>query len=238
MLPIAIVRFAPHEGPGYLAQVLEEQRRPWRLVAVDQGEEVPADPAAFAGLVLMGGPMSVNDPLPWIPQVLALVRRAVETNVPVLGHCLGAQLLARALGARVTPNTATEIGWHPVQVRPGGEGWFGPVRSFVAFHWHGETFAIPEGAQWIAQSVACPHQAFAVGPHLGLQFHVEMTAPMVEEWAALGAEEIFAHFGPWVQEPQAMMAATPQWIGALQAIARTVYGRWLAGVDGRPLLSR
>lgn len=233
MLPIAIVRFASHEGPGYLAQILEEQHRPWRLVAVDQGEAVPADPSAFAGLVLMGGPMRANDPLPWIPQVLDLVRRAVDHGVPVLGHCLGAQLLARALGASVTANAVAEIGWHPVQVRPGGEAWFGDARSFLAFHWHGETFAIPEGARWIAQSVACAHQAFAMGPHLGVQFHVEMTASMVEAWAYLGREEILQCFGPWVQEPLAMMAATPQWIDALQAVARRVYAHWLAGVDGR-----
>jgi len=177
--------------------------------------------------------MSVNDPLPWIPQVLDLIAAAVDRGVPVLGHCLGGQLLARALGARVGPNAHKEIGWHPVQVRPGGEAWFGDVRSFVAFHWHGETFQIPPGATWLAESPACPHQAFALGPHVGLQFHVEMTAGMVRQWAEMGAEEIIRDFGPWVQEPQSMIAAIPQWITPLQAVARTLYGRWIQDVRAR-----
>ncbi len=231
MQPIAILRFAASEGPGFFAEYIHAQGLALELVAVDQDAAVPETPNPYAGLVLMGGPMSANDPLPWIPQVLSLVRQAVAANIPVLGHCLGAQLLARALGASVKPSPTREMGWHPVRLRPGAEAWFGPLRSFVAFHWHGETFDIPAGAAWLAESVACPHQAFSFGPHLGLQFHLEMTPSMVVDWAEAGQDEVLAHFGPWVQEPSAMMAATPQWMDALQAVARTVYGRWIAGLQ-------
>ena len=98
MRPIAIFRYSPSEGPGYFSDYLEARGRPWRIVRIDQGEGVPDDPRAFAGLVLMGGPMSVNDDLPWIPGTLELVRRAVDTGVPCLGHCLGGQLISKALG--------------------------------------------------------------------------------------------------------------------------------------------
>lgn len=227
MQPLLILRFAELEGPGSFAETAQEHGFALKLVAVDQDAAIPATARPYAGIVLMGGPMSVNDPLPWIPQVLDLVRQAVAEGIPVLGHCLGGQLLARALGATVGPNPVREIGWHPVRLRPGAAAWFGDRSSFVAFHWHGETFQIPAGATWLAESAACPHQAFALGPHLGLQFHLEMTAAMVDAWAAAGEDEILDHFGPWVQEPSAMRAATPQWMDKLQAVARTVYGRWL-----------
>src|SRR3954451_9777456 len=92
MKPVAIFRHAGTEGPGYFATYLDEHRIPWRLVKVDAGEEIPADPREYSGLAFMGGPMSVNDPLPWIPRVLALINGAVAADVPVLGHCLGGQL--------------------------------------------------------------------------------------------------------------------------------------------------
>ena len=111
MLPVAIFRHAPTEGPGYFAIFLEQHGIPWRLIAIDEGEPVPATANGFSGLCFMGGPMSVNDPLPWIGEELALIRRAHEARVPVLGHCLGGQLMARALGGAVVLNRYKEIRW-------------------------------------------------------------------------------------------------------------------------------
>src|SRR4051794_39211058 len=111
MRPVAILRFSRTEGPAYFADWLDARAIPWQLIAVDEGIAVPHDPRAFAGIAMMGGPMSVNDPLPWIEPTCALLRDAVAAAVPVVGHCLGGQLLAKALGAPVTRAPVAEIGW-------------------------------------------------------------------------------------------------------------------------------
>jgi GMP synthase-like glutamine amidotransferase len=111
MLPVAVLRFSPTEGPGHFGEWLSAQGIPQQLVAIDRGESVPQDPRRFSGIGLMGGPMSANDALPWIPKVGALLRDAVEHDVPVIGHCLGGQLFAQALGARVSRTATPEIGW-------------------------------------------------------------------------------------------------------------------------------
>src|SRR3989338_7191190 len=149
MKPVAIFRHTPTEGPAYFATYLEGRRIPYQVIRIDAGEPVPADAAAYSGLCFMGGPMSVNDNLPWIAPVLALIRDAVARDVPVIGHCLGSQLMAKALGAAVTRNPVKEIGWGEVEVlkEPVTQQWLGDdLRSFLSFHWHGETFAIPGGA--------------------------------------------------------------------------------------------
>ena len=104
MKPIAIFRHARSEGPGYFATYLERKALPWTLIAMDTGEPVPKNVREFSGIAFMGGPMSVNDPLPWIPPLLELVRDAVRKDVPVIGHCLGGQLMSKALGGIVSAN--------------------------------------------------------------------------------------------------------------------------------------
>ena len=113
MRPLTIFRHIACEGPAYLAEVLDHHAVPWRLVKIDAGEPVPDTLDDCSGLVFMGGPMSVNDPLPWIEQELALIRRAQAGNMPVLGHCLGGQLICKALGGTISANPVKEIGWHP-----------------------------------------------------------------------------------------------------------------------------
>src|SRR5689334_19649564 len=149
MQPVAIFRHWPTEGPGYFATYLDSADIPWQLVALDEGQAVPPRASDFSGIAFMGGPMSVNDDLPWIAGVLHLIRSAVSADVPVLGHCLGGQLMAKALGGSVRRNAVKEIGWGEVEVSDNSEArnWFGPdVTRFEAFHWHGETFTIPPGA--------------------------------------------------------------------------------------------
>ena len=169
MKPVAIFRHAPSEGPGYLAEFLDEQGIPWQLIRIDAGDPVPRDVREFSGLVFMGGPMSVNDDLPWIAPVLALIRDAVGQDIPVLGHCLGGQLMSKALGGVVVRNQNKEIGWGIVTVADNdtARSWFGSVGSFDAFHWHGETFSLPLGAAKFLSSEHCANQGFALGKHLG-----------------------------------------------------------------------
>ncbi len=232
MLPIAIFRHAPTEGPGYFATFLNRHALAWRLIGVDQGQPVPEDPAGFSGLVFMGGPMSVNDDLPWIQPTLALIRRAVDRDIPVLGHCLGGQLIAKALGGTVGRNPVKEIGWGGVRTvdSTATHDWFGGSREFHAFHWHGETFTIPTGAERILESEHCPNQAFALGRHLGLQCHVEMTEEMIRTWCEGGAQEIAQSDSPAVQSPDRILADTPARLSAMTAMADLIYAKWATGL--------
>jgi len=229
--PILIVRHARTEGAGHLATFLDRHGLPRVQIAIDRGERLPADAAALSGLAFMGGPMSVNDPLPWIAPALALIDDAIRREVPVIGHCLGGQLLAKALGATVGANPVREIGWGRVDIDPDPQArdWFGGLGEFLAFHWHGETFDRPAGARLLAGSRWCAHQAFACGPHLGLQCHIEMTTAMVRTWARVGARELREHAGASVQSPDELLHDLDTRVARLNAVADRVYSRWLAG---------
>jgi GMP synthase-like glutamine amidotransferase len=232
MKPIAIFRHSPTEGPGYFASYLDARGIPWRLVDAAGGEPIPADPRRFAGLTFMGGPMSVNDELPWIGPELALIRRAVEEAVPCLGHCLGGQLMSKALGGTVTRNPVKEIGWGTVEAvaGPEAERWLGDLREFLAFHWHGETFSIPAGATRILANAYCANQAFVLGKHLGMQTHVEMTPDMIRAWYADAGDEVTPHAGPSVQLAAAATERLDERVHALNAVAARLYDRWVEGL--------
>jgi GMP synthase-like glutamine amidotransferase len=233
---VIVCRYAPTEGPGYFASYLTAHRIPWRTVKLDEGEVLPRLDE-IAGLAMMGGPMSVNDELPWIRPMLKLVRDSVAADVPVIGHCLGGQLLARALGAGVTRNPVKEIGWGEVTVLPAPvAALWGPPRRFISYHWHGETFAVPDGAVRIWSSAHCANQAFALGKHIGMQCHVEMTAEMVETWCATGAREIdeSAAVSPAVQNAADMRENLAARIEALHRVADRVYDRWIEGLSCSP----
>ena len=234
MRPVATFRHARTEGPGYLAEYLDRRSIPWQLMRIDEGESVPDDAGAFSGLVFMGGPMSVNDDLPWIPPVLTLIRAAVDLQVPVLGHCLGGQLMSKALGGVVGKNPVKEIGWGRCDVpdTPVAHEWFGgDLEFFDSFHWHGETFTLPAGATRILSSPWCDNQAFALGPHLGLQCHVEMTEDLIKTWCRGGAKEIAeSRESPGVQPPREIERQLPARVAALHRVADRLYARWTAGL--------
>jgi GMP synthase-like glutamine amidotransferase len=233
MNPVAIVRHMSSEGAGYFATFLERHSVPWTLLKIDAGDALPTDPEAYSGLCFMGGPMSVNDHLPWIPPTLDLIRAAVAHGIPVIGHCLGGQLMAKALGGKVTRNPVKEIGWGTIESTDGAAGdWLGNVRQFVGFHWHGETFSIPPGATRILGSAFCSNQAYVLGPHLGMQCHVEMTEEMIREWNRAWATEN-ATPSPSVQTPEQMLADVTTHVRNLHGIADRLYGRWIAGLDRR-----
>jgi GMP synthase-like glutamine amidotransferase len=232
MKPVAIFRHSVTEGPGYFATYLDARRIPWHLLKVDAGDAVPGDPGAWSGLVFMGGPMSVNDDLPWVRDELALIRSAVAAGVPTLGHCLGGQLMAKALGGTVSRNPVKEIGWGRVTVHDTGtaQRWFGGFRGFLAFHWHGETFTIPPGAEPIAASPWCTAQAFAMGLHLGMQCHVEMTAELIRAWCRDWGNEVRGMAGPSIQTPEQMEQDIVARVQSLNAVADALYDRWIEGL--------
>lgn len=233
MKPLRIFRHFPTEGPGYLAQFLEQRNIPYELICVDAGEDIPARIDDSSGLVFMGGPMSVNDDLPWIAKVEALIRDAVAKDIPLLGHCLGGQLISKALGAVVSRHPVKEIGWGEVQVSDNdiAHDWFGDLQKFQAFHWHGETFTLPQSATHLLSSAHCANQAYAIGKHLALQCHVEMTAEMIASWCAVGADEVTASASPTVQTVNEMQQQMHARLPRLNSVAEQLYGHWLKGLS-------
>jgi GMP synthase-like glutamine amidotransferase len=235
MKPVVIMRHAATEGPGYFATYLQRHGIPWQLVRVDAGEPLPDGPEMCSALAFMGGPMSVNDDLPWIASTLELIRRSVAAGIPVVGHCLGGQLMAKALGGRVTRNSVKEIGWGQVDViaSPIAGQWFGPsFKAFESFHWHGETFSIPPGATRLASSAHCENQIVALGPHLAMQCHVEMTPELIRAWCQDWGKEVesLAARVPSVQTPAEMTSRLDARVQALNAVADRLYGRWITGL--------
>ena len=234
MKPVGVFKAAPTEGPAYFATYLERRSIPWQLVALDAGAPVPRDVRKFSGLAFMGGPMSVNDPLPWIPPVLELIREAVRKDVPVIGHCLGGQLMSKAFGGTVRANPVKEIGWGEVRAADNhvAREWLGELQSFESFHWHGETFTIPHGATRIMESAHCPNQGFAIGKHLGMQCHVEMTDELINTWLNSGEEEIGqACASPGVQQRKDIERDMPARVERLHGIADRIYDRWSEGLS-------
>jgi len=230
MKPIAIFRHSAGEGPGYFATFLERHGVPWELIAIDAGALPPATIDSYSGLCFMGGPMSVNDDLPWLPPAFALIRAAVRANVPVIGHCLGGQLISKALDGVITQNPVKELGWGGVMMTDdAARDWLGDLECFEAFHWHGETFSIPPGAIRILRSAYCENQAFVIGPHLAMQCHVEMTEAMIRLWNRQWAEEN-ALPGPSVQQPEEMYERIAERIAAMRIAADRLYTRWIGGL--------
>jgi len=177
-------RHVPFEGVGLIAAALDG-------VAIDYADlylerAVRPDPAAYDALLFLGGPMSANDDLPFLHEEVGIIEQAIARRQPVLGICLGAQLLAKALGAAVRRNTTPEIGWFPVQLTDAGreDPLLGQLANpFQVFHWHSDTFDLPQGATHLASSEGCRNQAFRVGKLLyGFQFHPEVTPEMIAEW--------------------------------------------------------
>lgn len=231
--PVVIFRHALTEGAGFLGSFLNEHHIPWRMVRIDQGDPLPDTMQEYSGMVMMGGPMSVNDDLPWILPLLGLIREAIAADIPVLGHCLGGQLISKALGAAVSKNPVKEIGWGDVSVTQSAEAehWFGNLQSFESFHWHGETFELPTGATHLLASAHCQNQTYCIGKHLAFQCHVEMTVNMVKTWCEVGTDELLESANsPAVQQASEIQRDLDARILALNAIARHAYTRWIAGL--------
>jgi GMP synthase (glutamine-hydrolysing) len=236
--PVLILQHLSSDGPAYLGTWLAEQGVPCELRNSDAGQEFPADLGGYGALAILGGEMSANDPLPSLRQAETLIRQALRDGIPTFGHCLGGQLMARALGARVVDSPAPEIGWQPMDVldTPAARAWFGRSGRYHVFQWHHEAFELPADAVRLAGSAACPNQAFALGPHLALQFHVEIDSAKLLAWTLdLDARyrDARAHQSGGVQDPVAMRADASVHLAAHQALARRLYERWLATAAAR-----
>lgn len=226
--PVVVLQHADWEKPGVFAHFLAHRGINLVTVRVDRGE-LPPPVSAVAGVLAMGGPMSVNDALPWLSPEKAYIRDAVRRGVPFFGVCLGAQLLASALGAAVGP-TGPQHGMQDVRMTPGSfaDPLFGGLsRALRVFQWHGENVGCPDGAAQLATSPECPYEAFRVGrAAYGVQFHLEVDPPLLAEWLAV--PQCRAELGPGAPAVAAGLAAES---GRMARLARRVFGGWLDIVE-------
>jgi len=236
---ILVLQHSPHEGPAALGRYLDGQDIGWTLRRLDRGEPVPEAVADWRGVVLLGGVMSAyDDTVPFIGAELRFIESLLALACPILGICLGAQLLARVFGARVTRMPAREIGWHPVQATlPGtalvaGAGYSGELPQ--VFQWHGDAFDLPTGALRLFTGKACPEQGFCVGSHvLGVQFHPEVDRPTLQQWVADENPWLADPGGqPHVQPAGQLLAEAPARLAALRPLSEALYRAWLNGVQG------
>jgi GMP synthase (glutamine-hydrolysing) len=181
------------EHLGLIASALEKGGIEYRYVDLFRDPTAHVDLQEAAGLIFLGGPMSVNDDLPYLRRELGFIDMALAAGKPILGMCLGAQLIARALGANVYPNAVKEIGWGAVHRTEAGHrdtllaGFQDPE---IVLHWHGETFDLPTAATWLAFSDDCRNQAFRYGSNVyAFQFHLEVTPDMIREWSEAPANQ-------------------------------------------------
>lgn len=244
MRPVAILQHASDVEPGYFQDWLDSCAIAWQKFEPYRGDPVPVDPRVFAGICLMGGPMSANDPLPWLEDELRLVRAADEAGVPVIGHCLGGQLLAKAFGAPVTRHVVKEIGWGEVRVTDAelAARWLddGTLTSVEMFQWHGDTFALPPQAKNFLASPFCARQAYVIErpgyAHLGMQFHCEMTPQLIRAWTndPTWLEEVEierrVNGGPGVQNAEQMLDRVEARCAAMSLLAARLYSRWSEGL--------
>lgn len=178
------------ETTGLIGDAIKALHLPHTDVHLYDGEGLPRDISDLSGLVLMGGPMSVNDvaEYPFLIPELQLIEKVLGEGKPILGVCLGSQLIAKALGSKVYPHKVREVGWHPIRLTSSGtrDPHFKNIPNETdVFHWHGETFDLPKGATLLAKSDRCENQAFKWGNSTyALQFHLEVTPRIVKDWCS------------------------------------------------------
>lgn len=209
-MKIHYLQHASFEDPASILSWAKTNRHSLSRTRLYLGEQLP-DENELDLLIIMGGPMSVTESprYPWLQDEVAFIQRCIAAHKTLLGICLGAQLIARALGARVWRQTEKEIGWHPVWKTAKANNLSlldNLADEFMAFHWHGETFDLPAGAQPLFRSQACELQGFIYGEGIiGLQFHLETTADSVAKLIEHCRHELVT--GEWIQSEKQMLNA-------------------------------
>lgn len=228
MKKIIVLQHIGCETPGILEGILSSRGFSLSLVRSDQNHPIPKKIEDAAGLIVMGGPMGVNEDeqYPFLRAEIRLIQDAVKSQKPVLGICLGSQLLAAALGARVHKGKKKEIGWHPVRLI--GEGlqdplWKGNSGTFVPLHWHGDVFDLPQDAAPLASSELTRYQAFRYGKNAyGFLFHMEVTEKMIQEWVRKFSGELTMEGIDGKQ----ILKKSAEYLPWIHSTGGTVFSRW------------
>jgi GMP synthase (glutamine-hydrolysing) len=195
-MKVIIIKHIDIEGPGTIADFLNDKGIPYEVIDIFNGEPLPDSLSNTTAIIILGGPMNVyeEDKYPFLKDEDEFLKEVIGKDLPALGFCLGAQLIAKAKGAIVKKAPEKEIGWFKISLNRNGLNdplFQGFPRDINVFQWHGDTFEIPEGAHKLAESEICPNQAFRIGKKIyGLQFHVEVTEEMIQQWFDSYKDEI------------------------------------------------
>jgi GMP synthase (glutamine-hydrolysing) len=234
MAKIVVLQHHQAEALGAIAEALESAALAWQYVRVHDGQPIPESIRGAGGLIVMGGPQTVYqlDKYPYLRDEMRLIEAALKENKPILGVCLGSQLLAAILGAKVYRAASREIGWYPVRLTDSARDdrlLRGVATEFVAAHWHSDVFDLPAGATALASSEKTPLQAYRYGEKAyGFLFHAEMTEEIL---TALVVE-----FGDGLKrvglDGEAILAETPRHLPQLGQISATIFSRWASPIQG------
>ena len=237
MKPIRIFRHTNCGTHGYLCEFLTKRNIPFDVTCVagddpTESSRLPASLDDVSGLIFMGGPGDVNSAVTWMQQEIALIKQAAQHGTPIMGVCLGAQMISKALGGESSSDYRLEVGWHHVE--PDTEStnahWFADLPSrFEVFQWHAHDFTLPPGATSLLSSRCTPHQAFSLGNILAMQFHMEITADKVRHLTKMYAGDM-EHSSSCVQDAQEMCDHVDSRVKNLHSTADKIYSRWLLEV--------
>jgi len=233
MLPILIACHARCEPPGYLCTYLDSRKLAYKKIHVDEHTLSEIKLKDLSGLILMGGPHSVNDGHPWIAQELQLIQQVMADDIPLMGVCFGAQMISKALGGQVSEAQGMETGWHPILVdrnRLSGGLADKLPDSFEVFQWHEDTFTNPPDAIPIFSGSNIENQGYVLDKVLTMQFHLEMTEYMVQEWLARYNDCLPMHIMS-VQSPLQMTERLHERLENLHAIADKIYDWWVEKIE-------
>jgi len=231
MKPVLLLENQLPEKIGYLGTWLEENKIPCVVYNAEIHKEFPSSINDYSALAIMGGAMSANDPLYTSRQAEILILQAMYKDIPVIGHCLGGQLIAKALGARVTESPEPEIGWQEITYleKPETKQWFGENPTSKVIHWHYDMFEVPTGAKLLATNKSGNNQAFSIGKALAMQFHIEIDEEKIDYWTSdddvkwAAARETYQ----FVQGGSEILAGIEPNRSAHQRTAANVYENWL-----------
>lgn len=230
--PIRIFRHDNWIEAGYLAEALERSNFSYELVAIDEGDPVPAGVGDVSGLAFLGGTMSVNDPFSWIDDELNLIRNAAERKIPVFGHCFGAQLMSKALGGEISSMPRKEIGWYAVEFSDNevSKQWFSHLPQTVdVMLWHGDAMTIPQEAAPLYTTAFNPHQAFVIDNMIATIPHVEVTAAILSKWLEVYGDDLVP-LSASVQSFEEVSKNLNKRVSAMQQLTDVLYNRWLGMV--------
>lgn len=230
---VLIFMHTEEDAPGYFEKFLQHRSIPYRLIHSYKDEIIPQLDDSIAGLVFMGGSMSVNDDIDWISTEIALIKQALSSGIPIIGHCLGGQLISKALGQKVVKNSVDELGWHPCfRIDENRSDWLTNIPdTFMMFHWHNETFTIPPEGKPLFSSEFCKNQAYSYGDNvLAMQCHVEITEPLLRDWVERHQHHLNKTSSS-EQNGEQMLKPVVENVRALNQIAEQLYIRWLKTVS-------
>lgn len=234
MKPVLVLQHQLPENIAYLGTWLKKHNIEFVIFNAEVDKEFPSSIEPYSALAVLGGAMSANDPLLSNKQAEILILQAMYRDIPVIGHCLGGQLMAKALGAKISQSPKPEIGWQKIKYveDPLVAEWFGTNPSDIVIQWHYETFDIPRGAKLLAGNESCPNQAFSIGKHLAMQFHIEIDKKKLDFWVSDKDpkwETARQHYSS-IQTRDEMLNGADLFLEKHQTTADSIYKHWLQSI--------